>query len=59
MNQEEQRYIREGFASDEEFSLYDMLFREDLRENVNALSDMVRDISDITAENVSLKVSTA
>lgn len=33
MNQEEQRYVREGFASDEELSLYDMLFREDLSNN--------------------------
>jgi type I restriction enzyme R subunit len=30
MNQEEQRYVREGFSSDEELSFYDMLFREDL-----------------------------
>lgn len=33
MNQEEQRYAREGFTSDEELSLYDMLFREDLSKN--------------------------
>lgn len=33
MNQEEQRYVREGFTSDEELSLYDMLFREDLGKN--------------------------
>lgn len=33
MNQEEQRYAREGFASDEELSLYDMLFRDDLSKN--------------------------
>ena len=33
LNQEEQRYVREGFASDEELSLYDMLFREDLSKN--------------------------
>ena len=33
MNQEEQRYVREGFSSDEELSLYDMLFREDLSKN--------------------------
>lgn len=33
MNQEEQRYAREGFRSDEELSLYDMLFREDLSKN--------------------------
>ena len=33
LNQEEQRYVREGFASDEELSLYDMLFRADLSKN--------------------------
>lgn len=33
MNQEEQRYAREGFSNDEELSLYDMLFREDLSKN--------------------------
>lgn len=33
MNQEEQRYAREGFTSDEELSLYDMLFRDDLSKN--------------------------
>ena len=33
MNQEEQRYVREGFSSDEELSLYDMLFRDDLSKN--------------------------
>lgn len=30
MGQEEQRYVREGFSSDEELSLYDMLFSENL-----------------------------
>lgn len=30
MSQEEQRYVRERFTSDEELSLYDMLFRDDL-----------------------------
>lgn len=33
MNQEKQRYAREGFNSDEELSLYYMLFREDLSKN--------------------------
>ena len=33
MNQEEQRYVREGFTSDEELSFYDMLFRDDLSKN--------------------------
>ena len=30
MTEEQQRYVREGFTSDEELSLYDMLFRDDL-----------------------------
>ena len=30
MDEEEKRYVREGFSSDEELSLYDMLFRDDL-----------------------------
>ena len=30
MDQEEQRYAREGFSSDEELSLYDLLFSETL-----------------------------
>ena len=33
MNQEEQRYAREGFSSDEELSPYDMLFREELNKS--------------------------
>ncbi len=30
LDAEQQRYVREGFTNDEELSLYDMLFREDL-----------------------------
>lgn len=30
LDSEEQRYLREGFESDEELSLYDLLFRDDL-----------------------------
>ena len=30
MTQEQQRYVREGFTSDEELSVYDLLFRDDL-----------------------------
>lgn len=33
MNQETKRYVREGFSSDEELSLYDMLFKDDLSKN--------------------------
>ena len=31
MTQEEKRYTREGFSSDEELAVYDMLFRDDLK----------------------------
>lgn len=34
MNEEEQRYAREGFTSDDELSLYDMLFRDDLSKTI-------------------------
>ncbi|CZE45808.1 type I restriction endonuclease subunit R [Campylobacter geochelonis] len=41
MDQEEQRYTREGFTSDEELSLYDMLFRDDLSKNdIKKLKDV-------------------
>lgn len=33
MDQEQKRYVKEGFSSDEELSLYDMLFRDDLSKN--------------------------
>ncbi|WP_122874531.1 type I restriction endonuclease subunit R [Campylobacter showae] len=33
MSNEERRYAKEGFASDEELSFYDMLFRDDLSKN--------------------------
>ena len=50
MSREEQRYAREGFASDEELSLYDMLFRDDLSKNdikklKTAASDLLRNFS--------------
>lgn len=45
MNQEEQRYVREGFSSDEELSFYDMLFREDLSENdIKKLKEVAADL---------------
>ena len=45
MNQEEQRYVREGFTSDEELSLYDMLFRDDLSKNdIKKLKEVATDL---------------
>lgn len=42
---EEKRYISEGFTSDEELSLYDMLFRDDLSKNdIKKLKEVASDL---------------
>ena len=47
MNREEQRYVREGFASDEELSLYDMLFDENLsKEDIRKIKKVAVDLLD-------------
>ena len=55
LDNEEKRYVREGFSSDEELSLYDMLFREDLSksdiEKIKAVAiDMLKRIKEKVAE---------
>ncbi len=45
MAQEEQRYVREGFSSDEELSLYDMLFSESLsKQDVRMIKTVAVDL---------------
>ena len=45
MNQEEQRYVREGFTSDEELSMYDMLFNDELsKEDIKAIKKVAVDL---------------
>lgn len=45
MSQEEQRYIREGFTSDEELALYDMLFDENLsKEDIKKIKKVAVDL---------------
>ena len=45
LDQEEQRYVREGFESDEELSLYDMLFRNDLsKEDIKRIKAVAADL---------------
>ena len=45
LDQEEQRYVREGFESDEELSLYDMLFRNDLsKEDIKKIKAVAADL---------------
>lgn len=47
LNQEEQRYAREGFSSDEELSLYDMLLRDNLSKNdIKKLKEVAVDLLD-------------
>ena len=45
MDQEEQRYVREGFSSDEELSLYDMLFSENLsKQDIHKIKQVAVDL---------------
>lgn len=45
LDEEEQRYVREDFKSDEELSLYDMLFREDLsKSDIKKLKEVAVDL---------------
>ena len=54
MNQEEQRYVREGFTSDEELSLYDMLFNENLsKEDIKKIKKVAVDL----LEKIKAKIS--
>lgn len=47
MNEEEQRYVREGFSSDEELSMYDMLFNENLsKEDIKKIKKVAVDLLD-------------
>lgn len=45
MDQEQQRYVREGFSSDEELSLYDMLFSENLsKQDIQKIKQVAIDL---------------
>lgn len=54
LNQEEQRYVREGFTSDEELSLYDMLFDENLsKEDINKIKKVAVELLDKIKRKIS------
>lgn len=54
MDQEEQRYVREGFSSDEELSLYDMLFSENLsKQDIQKIKKVAVDL----LEKVKVKIT--
>ena len=45
MDQEEQRYVRERFSSDEELSLYDLLFSENLsKQDIQKIKQVAVDL---------------
>lgn len=45
LDQEEQRYVREGFENDEELSLYDLLFRDDLsKTDIKKIKEVAADL---------------
>ena len=54
LSQEEKRYVREGFSSDEELSVFDLLFKEDLsRKEINTIKKVAVDL----LEKVKAKIS--
>lgn len=54
MDEEEKRYAREGFSNDEELTLYDMLFRDDLtKEDIKKLKEVAIEL----LENIKTKIS--
>lgn len=55
LSEEEKRYVREGFTSDEELSVYDLLFSENLsKQDINVIKkvavDLLKKIKDKVAE---------
>jgi type I restriction enzyme R subunit len=45
MSEEEQRYVREGFSSDEELSIYDLLFSDNLsKSDIDKIKKMSKDL---------------
>lgn len=45
LSEEEKRYIREGFENDEQLSLYDILFKEDLsKDDIKKLKNVAKDL---------------
>lgn len=45
LSEEEKRYIKEGFENDEQLSLYDILFKDDLsKEDIKKLKNVAKDL---------------
>lgn len=53
LNQEQKRYVREGFQNDEELAFYDMLFRPDLSpQNITKLKKISADLLEKIKEKI-------
>ncbi len=53
LDEEEKRYIREGFASDDELSIYDLLFRDDLnKDDIDKIKKVSKDLLKIVKEKI-------
>lgn len=45
MNEEQKRYVREGFESDEELTIYDMLFKDSLtKEDIKKIKELAKEL---------------
>ena len=45
MNEEQKRYVREGFDSDEELTIYDMLFKESLtKQDIKKIKELSKEL---------------
>ncbi len=54
MSEEEQRYVREGFSSDEELSIYDLLFSDNLsKSDIDKIKKMSKDLLKKIKERIS------
>ena len=54
LDSEQQRYIREGFSTDEELSVYDLLFKEDLTKNeIKAIKNLSVELLSKIKEKIS------
>lgn len=53
MSEEEQRYVREGFSSDEELSIYDLLFSDNLsKSDIDKIKKMSKDLLQKVKERI-------
>lgn len=53
LTEEEKRYVREGFDNDEQLSMYDVLFKDDLtKDDIKKLKKVAKDLLDIIKQQL-------